>query len=231
MRHFLVAVASLGLTVLVGCLGPQTEQPTLKDNRSTGDANKKGSGNIEVPDWDTANLILDTTCGGSSCHSREGKANNDYVDNEDLVADRAEEVLESIEDGSMPLGGDFESDDDKELLLAYLNDLIDNGSSGDDDDDEEGNQPDVDDEGDQPDVDDEGDVPEEPVEEEDPAIALMVATCGSGSCHAGEYDSKEAFEDNSTAIQANNQRMLDNYVRNNLDDDEKDLVVAYVESL
>lgn len=207
-----------GLSQLTGCLGPQSEEPTLRNSRQPiGDRNQGGGGGNgggggggnqqQQLNFQQANAILKGACGGTNCHGADAANLQKYVDSQDNLTTRKDAVLARINNGSMPIGGKtFNSDDDKKNLVAYLQNLG-NGGGGNGGGGGGGGAA--------------------------AAINLMKKSCGNGGCHQGKYDNEATIKQNVAALKANTQRMLNSaaYSKNAYNDDEKKQILDYVNSL
>lgn len=210
---FLIA----GLSYLTGCLGPQSEEPTLRNSRQVVDRNQNqntgGGGNtgggVQQLNFQQANAILDTACGGTNCHGADAQNLQKYVDSQDNLTARKTQVLARINNNTMPIGGKkFGSAADKTNLVAYLQKLTAGGGGGGGNTGGGNNAAQV--------------------------VQLMAKSCGKSSgCHQNKYDTEAGIKKGATSLKANTERMLNSaaYSKNDYNDDEKKAILDYVNSL
>lgn len=218
VQRLQTAVLIAGLSYLTGCLGPQSEEPTLRNSRqvvdrnqgnnnNTGGGNNNGGGNQQL-NFQQANAILKDACGGTNCHGADAANLEKYVDSQDNLTARKDQVLKRINDGTMPIGGKtFKSDADKKNLVAYMQNLGQGGGGNGGGNNGGGAAA---------------------------AIALMAKGCGkSAGCHQNKYDNEQGIKAGAASLKANTQRMLDSaaYSKNDYNDDEKKAIMDYVNSL
>lgn len=203
---FLIA----GLSYLTGCLGPQSEEPTLRNSRQRiDDRNQGGGGNgggggggNQQLNFAQANAIIKKACGGAACHGDGASgARQKYVDDQQKLTERKDIFVSRINDGTMPIAPKkFDSDADKQALIAFVQSLGNGGGGG----------------------------------AVNPVVTLMAKSCGNGgSCHAGKYDNEATIKQNAASLKGNTQRMLNSaaYSKNAYNDDEKKQILDYVNSL
>lgn len=219
VRRLQTAILIAGLSYITGCLGPQSEEPTLRNSRQPiGDRNQGnqggggnggggngggGGGGNQQLNFAQANAILKNACGGTSCHGADATGLQKYVDSQDNLTARKDAVLARINNGSMPTGNkSFRNNAEKSNLVAYLQKLGTGGGGG-----GGGAEP--------------------------QAVTLMKKSCGGARCHQGKYDNVQSITQNKNSLKANTQRMLNSasYSGNAYNDDEKKIILDYVNSL